>query len=403
MGRKSLGLPTGVEFAGQSVRIRFTWNGERRCETLPHPQTPKGIKAAADLRAQVISLARHGALDEKRYAELFPNSVYAALPQQITFGEYAQSWINSLEIVPGTRRNYLATMNNYWMPDLASVPITAVTPMLLRKVIGGIDWKTPTIKRAAIARVGALFRAAMLDEVIERNPATAIQLPARTKKTIEPFSVTEADAIIEWMYANFTMPAAEIYAPYFEFAFYSGMRTGEIAALRWDELDLENRTAHICRIVVDGELQERTKTNYARTIMLNTRAMHALDKAKEIAADRKTQLRRISKQSPYVFQPSGSSEFIHRPTTTSGHFNRAVAALSFKHRSQYNCRHTYATMCLMAGMNPAFIAGQLGHSVQVLLSTYARWLNSTTDWTEVSKLENQLIGTKLVRPENLSL
>jgi len=44
----------------------------------------------------------------------------------------------------------------------------------------------------------------------------------------------------------------------------------------------------------------------------------------------------------------------------------------------------------MASMNPAFIAGQLGHSVQVLLSTYARGLSSTTDWTEIGKLEERM-------------
>ena len=48
--------------------------------------------------------------------------------------------------------------------------------------------------------------------------------------------------------------------------------------------------------------------------------------------------------------------------------------------------HTYATMCLMANMNAAFIANQLGHSVQMLLSTYAKWINSTSDWTELNKL-----------------
>jgi integrase len=50
-------------------------------------------------------------------------------------------------------------------------------------------------------------------------------------------------------------------------------------------------------------------------------------------------------------------------------------------------------MCLMAGMNPAFIANQLGYSVQMLLSTYARRVNSSTDWGELGKLENSLIGT----------
>lgn len=52
---------------------------------------------------------------------------------------------------------------------------------------------------------------------------------------------------------------------------------------------------------------------------------------------------------------------------------------------------------LLPGMNPAFIASQPGHSVQVLLSTYAKWLNSTNDWTELDKLEMQLMGTEWVQ------
>ncbi|MNU01363.1 hypothetical protein D3C72_2447410 [compost metagenome] len=40
----------------------------------------------------------------------------------------------------------------------------------------------------------------------------------------------------------------------------------------------------------------------------------------------------------------------------------------------------------MAGMTPAFVAKQLGHSVQVLLDTYARWIDSESDFIELDKL-----------------
>ena len=46
----------------------------------------------------------------------------------------------------------------------------------------------------------------------------------------------------------------------------------------------------------------------------------------------------------------------------------------------------------MAGMNPAFIAKQLGHSVDMLLSTYAQWLSTDDDWNQMGKLN---IGPKL--------
>ncbi len=51
----------------------------------------------------------------------------------------------------------------------------------------------------------------------------------------------------------------------------------------------------------------------------------------------------------------------------------------------------------MSNMNPAFIAQQLGHSVQLLLTTYARWLNSSSDWAELEKLQ---IGIKSVSGKN---
>lgn len=64
-----------------------------------------------------------------------------------------------------------------------------------------------------------------------------------------------------------------------------------------------------------------------------------------------------------------------------------LKALDVRYRPPYNCRHTYATMCLMAGMTPAVIAKQLGHSVQMLLSTYAHWISGESDWAKLAKLQ----------------
>ena len=189
MARKSVGLPAGLEFAGQSIRIRFTWQGERRCETLAYPQTPKGIKAAADLRANVISLAKHGVLDEGRYAELFPQSSYAHSFSAAIFGQYAQIWLNGREIVTGTRKNYRVSLNLYWMPYLATVPLNHITPVLLRQILASITWTSPATKRAAIQRLSALMNTAVKDGLIDRNPVEAIELPARPKKAVDPFTV----------------------------------------------------------------------------------------------------------------------------------------------------------------------------------------------------------------------
>jgi len=337
-------------------------------------------------------------LSDAKYAELFPSTSYGASSTSPSFGEYAQAWLNGREIVKGTRDNYLSTLNLHWMQPLARVPVENITPMVLRRIIGEIAWKNTSIKRTAITALVTVLNSAVRDGLLERNPAKAIELPKRQKKIADPFTLDEAESIISWLYTTGNANR-RIYAAYFEFAFYTGMRSGEIAALRWDEVDMASRTAHVCRIVVDGEIKERTKTRRARVVMLNTRAIHALQVARDVAETRLTSRKRIHKSSPYVFPPAMKEIFINRPGVPGKQFSNALEALGIRRRPQYNCRHTYATMCLMAGMNPAFIASQLGHSIQMLLSTYAKWIHSTADWGELGKLENQLIGTKLVRSD----
>jgi integrase len=175
------------------------------------------------------------------------------------------------------------------------------------------------------------------------------------------------------------------------------MRPREIAALRWDEVDKKRRLANVCRIVADYQIEERTKTRNERQVMLNSRAMHAIEVAEVIAEQRAKQRRKKQAKSPYVFPPTKNFEFIQQSSVTDKHFQATLTELEIRTRRQYNCRHTYATMCLMAGMNPAFIASQLGHSIQVLLSTYARWINSISDWGELGKLEQKLSRSKTQR------
>ncbi|WP_163019892.1 tyrosine-type recombinase/integrase, partial [Pseudomonas viridiflava] len=127
-----------------------------------------------------------------------------------------------------------------------------------------------------------------------------------------------ADTIIESLY-NYLTGSLSVYAAYFEFAFYTGMRPGEIAALRWDEVDMDKRLAHVCRIVVDGVIEERTKTKAGRTVMLNSRALNALQMAKRVADLRRTQ-KRIHQNSPYVFPPTRTSEYLAQASLTDKFF-----------------------------------------------------------------------------------
>lgn len=398
MAGKHLGLPPGVEFVGDTIRVRFTWRGAtppRRCETLRLPQTAKGINAAAKLLARVKQLIDHQALDDDKYAQLFPNTSYAVSKRVPTFRDYAQVWLDSREIVAGTRKNYRSSLNQHWMPYLAMLPVNAVSAFDIRKIVVATEWKSPTAKRTALVRLRAVLRSAVNDGWLDKNPALGIDLPGKAKRKIDPFIQIEADNIIEHMYTTLAGKRTEIYACLIEFSLYTGMRPGEVRALRWDEINETKRIARVCRIVVDGEVAERIKNRKPRNVLLNDRALHALERAKQWQKN-------YERKTDFIFPPAQGGEWMQDPDGPTGYLKPALAALGIRERRLYDTRHTYATMCLMAGMNVAFIANQLGHTVEVLLSTYAEWINTDGDWTELNKLVTAPIGTKLVQQESVN-
>ncbi|MFJ7312568.1 tyrosine-type recombinase/integrase [Pseudomonas sp. NPDC098747] len=397
MAGKTMDLPNGVELFRKSLRIRFTWNGIRRSETLPFPTTQKGIKAASQLRDQVNNLIKLGLLDDSKYAELFPNSNFSAggVPN---FLEYAQLWLDGRVIAAGTRNNYKGALNLYWIPALALVRVDLITPTLVRRVIAATDWSSPGVRRNALVRLSTILETAVNEGLLAKNPTKTIDRPKRTRKEICPFTLEEAEKIIAHLYQTPHWPSS-IYAAFFEFAFFSGMRLSEISALRWDAVDLENKTVHVRRTIALGVVEERTKTGKDRFVLLNPRALRALEFARGYAERRAKGVGKI-RTTPFAFPPSKNSEYIRQTSDLHKQWGPTLKTLGVPYRPPYNCRHTYATICLMSNMNPAFIAQQLGHSVQMLLSRYARWLNSSSDWAELEKLQ---IGIKSVSGEKSQL
>lgn len=378
MARKPMEFPTGVEIRNGAIRIRFIFQGKRCSETLPYPDTPTGIASAARLRDQVIQLNKLGLLDEAKYSELFPNSnlVTSSL---VLFGDYAQSWLNTREVVEQTKAGYRSNLNTWWMGKLALVPVKAFSPALMRKVIGDLDWHSDAIKRASIKRLSTILRAAVKDGLLDNDPLDNIELPKAKEKKPDPFSQEEANTIIKALYSKSEL--LQIKGALFEFAFFTGLRLGEVIALKWEDIDPLLRKVHVRRTITTEGVKDRTKTKKERFVLLNQKAKHALEFAKKDSEQRYEG----KEASAYCFPSRKGHHFTGTNALHEG-WPELLQSLGVRYRKPYNTRHTYATLCLMSGMNPAFIANQLGHSVEVLLSTYADWLNSDDDWKQLDKL-----------------
>ena len=66
----------------------------------------------------------------------------------------------------------------------------------------------------------------------------------------------------------------------------------------------------------------------------------------------------------------------------------ALKQCRMTYRRAYICRHTRASEMLMAGVEPAFAAKQLGHTTEMFLNTYADWISGVKDRDQVNLLNN---------------
>jgi len=168
---------------------------------------------------------------------------------------------------------------------------------------------------------------------------------------------------------------------YIELWFWSGLRTSEINGLEWRYVDFKDNTIAIERVLVAGEEKNRTKTAEARLVRLNSRSRAALLRQRaftQVAGGRVF-------QDPRTGKPWHSEEAFQRV-----YWTRMLKRLGIRYRRPYNMRHSYATSMLMAGMTPAFCARQLGHTVEMFLRTYAKWIDGSQNDLEMARLENAL-------------
>jgi integrase len=152
----------------------------------------------------------------------------------------------------------------------------------------------------------------------------------------------------------------------------TGMRPGEVLALRWTDLNIGDQTIHVERAVTVGGAIKGTKTDTDRHVELTPRLTEALrqwhtaSQVEALAAGREL--------GPWIFpSPTGSTL---RVQTVSKRFRRlrGQAKIAGHHRL-YDLRHTYASHALALGAPITYVAAQLGHSTPAItLSVYSRWI-----------------------------
>lgn len=145
---------------------------------------------------------------------------------------------------------------------------------------------------------------------------------------------------------------------------HTGLRLGELCALKWEDLDLENRTLTVNRtvqrIAVKGY---RTKTVLMETDPKSESSRRTIPLTEEMAG----LLARLDTGRPYVFGGEKPSE----PRTMQYRFRKILGESGIDSRKFHTLRHTFATNCVENGMDVKSLSEILGHSdVKITLNRY---------------------------------
>lgn len=368
MGRKATGT---VEPRTNCIRLKFTVLGERQVETLDLKPTPANIKAAGLLLARIQGAITAGVYQRDDFFE-----TQGAPVAEMTFGAYAEQWLETLTVDFGTLKHYRTAINNVWRPALGAKALTRLLPSDIKKVVAARvkEVSGKTVNNDLIPLRGVL-ESAVDDGLITASPAARIKNQKHQKPLPDPFTVDEMEQILAEMKAR---SPVEVWA-YFEFAFCTGLRPSEQIIVRWSRVDWAKAQVRIDAAKTYSR-EKGTKTSTIRDVDLTPRALAALTAMKA-----KTFMKGVD--GPIFTNPATGNPWANTEYQHSTHFAPTLKRLGIRHRAAVQTRHTYATTALMGGVNPAYIARQMGHATTAMLfNVYSKWIDSADRGREAAKM-----------------
>ncbi|MGD0879952.1 MAG: site-specific integrase [Acidimicrobiales bacterium] len=295
-----------------------------------------------------------------------------------TFGHLLDKWLEEserLDLSPTTLRTYRAQVERTIRPRLGKVKLTQLTTKNLDDLYGQMkdEGRSPKTIRNHHAIISSALHQAVRWGWIRENVAEKAKPPRITLKRVKAPSVEAVRSVIE---------AAEDrdprLAPLLMLAALTGMRRGELCALRWSDVDFERGELDVSRsvVVVPGGLAEKgTKTHRFRIVALDDVGMALLLRHRANVEDWAGQAEVVLPEDAFVFSHAVDGSKPFRPDNVTGFFTRVRDSLGLHDVRLHDLRHFTATQLIGAGVDVRTVAGRLGHSdPSVTLRVYSHAL-----------------------------
>ncbi|HKJ84069.1 MAG TPA: site-specific integrase, partial [Mariprofundaceae bacterium] len=248
-------------------------------------------------------------------------------------------------------------MRCHLIPAFGHLELLALTTQGIRQWLGSLTVSNKRINNILIPLRGML-EDAFADGAIERNPMDRIKNLEVREEEPEPFTFEEQQRILA------VLPDQG--RNLIQFAFWTGLRTSELIALEWGDIDPVRDYVYVQRACVRGVIKHPKTNAGKREILLLPLALEALENQRPFTFK---EGKRVF-HNPETNRPWSSDIKIRYPL-----WAHALKAAGVRYRNPYQTRHTYASMLLSSGENPAWIARQMGHTnMQMLLRKYGRYM-----------------------------
>lgn len=301
-------------------------------------------------------------------------------PSKLAFGEYLATWLDGLRLAPSTVASYRKNVRLHITPYLGAVELGKLTPQALTALYvkleksGRRDGRGEGLGARTVRYVHTIISAALRDaaeqDMIKSNPAAKAKPPtAKQAKAPEmhPWTAAELGTFLGWSREH-----SELFPAWYALAF-TGMRRGELLALRWQDIDLAagtvtvKRSATLVRNAGEGAsiVVGPTKTNKPRVVDVDDATAAVL---KSWKSQRGTLHLTLAKPGALVF---GDSEGQPRhPERFSRTWNATVKRCGQVPAIRlHDLRHTHATLLLADREPVSVVSERLGHASEVVTLT----------------------------------
>jgi integrase len=295
-------------------------------------------------------------------------------PDNVPFSDWCDAWLNGLRRKETTRRTYRSSLE-YAKQAIGQKPLRKVTTSDVRAFLDHIEQvnksKTPPRKISSttlakhLRHLGACLQAAKLEGKIGENPARLLAPSARPKSNKKRPSYFTNDELGP-LWPQLTEPAVLSYLC--RIAVVTGMRFGELAALRWDDVNLLAGEIVVSRTYSPGIGERETKSGEPRTVDLVPQAKHLLEEWYPQTSG----LGLVFEQEIGGYLDGGRVlDLLYKAMEAAG-----VPRVSERggKRTFHSFRHTFARITLESGAQLEWVQAQLGHSTIMLTrDLYGAW------------------------------